>query len=99
MGTTENLILLLVLVFTELAYLILTLQSSDCYPRIREMNVTVIGRNPGKNATNTTNMLDVAGTAWVCASWNAGERHKSANQVTGLPPLFHNYKKSIRLND
>lgn len=52
---------------------------------------------PGKNATNTTNILDILGTAWVSANYSAGARHKSTDQVTGQPSLIYNYK--IKFNE
>ena len=52
--------------------------------------------SPGKNATNTVHVLDVAGAAWASANWMACEGRKSANQIAGKPILFHNDKSKIK---
>ena len=52
--------------------------------------------SPGKNATNTVHVLDVAGAAWASANWIAREGRKSANQIAGKPLLFHNDKNKVK---
>jgi len=52
--------------------------------------------SPGKNATNTVHVLDVAGAAWASANWMALEGRKSANQVAGQAFLFHNDKSKVK---
>jgi len=52
--------------------------------------------SPGKNATNTVHVLDVAGAAWASANWMAREGRKSANQIAGKPLLFHNDKNKVK---
>jgi len=51
---------------------------------------------PGKNATNTVHVLDVAGAAWASANWMASEGRKSANQIAGQAFTFHNDKSKVK---
>ena len=52
--------------------------------------------SPGKNSINTVHVLDVAGAAWASANWMAREGRKSANQIAGIPLLFHNDKNKVK---
>ncbi|KAF8797845.1 hypothetical protein BYT27DRAFT_7265004 [Phlegmacium glaucopus] len=51
---------------------------------------------PGKNATNTVHVLDVAGAAWASAKWMASEGRKTANQIAGQAIIFHNDKSKVK---
>ncbi|KAF8201582.1 hypothetical protein BJ912DRAFT_1116493 [Pholiota molesta] len=51
--------------------------------------------SPGKNPTNTIHVDDVAGGAWACANWIAGLGRKAANEIAGVPILFHNDKSKV----
>ncbi|KJA18608.1 hypothetical protein HYPSUDRAFT_69848 [Hypholoma sublateritium FD-334 SS-4] len=51
--------------------------------------------SPGKNPTNTVHVDDVAGGAWACANWISGKGRKAADELAGVPILFHNDKSKV----
>jgi hypothetical protein len=52
--------------------------------------------SPGKNPTHTIHVEDVAGGAWACANWVANHGRKEADQLAGVPIIFHNDKTKVK---
>ncbi|KAF5330668.1 hypothetical protein D9619_005885 [Psilocybe cf. subviscida] len=52
--------------------------------------------SPGKHPMNTVHIDDIAGGAWACANWISKLGRKEADQLAGVPIVFHNDKAKVK---
>lgn len=45
---------------------------------------------------NTVHIDDIAGGAWACANWISKLGRKEADQLAGVPIVFHNDKAKVK---
>ncbi|THV07857.1 hypothetical protein K435DRAFT_772217 [Dendrothele bispora CBS 962.96] len=79
--------------YIEYGYITTAITVASVYGWMKKPMKTL--HSPGKHATNTVHVDDVAGALWACANWMALLGRKEADSVAGTEIFFHNDKNKV----